>query len=155
MSEIQNPPWARIVFDNLIADLGPSLDGDADESFDRRAAAFLVICGRDAASIASTFGWNLPQKRGEPVRPPTTRRLLEGAICIRWNCAPDTLRAWFVGRRRPSRKKNPQFFSDLKTYGRARFKNGAAVKSTLGKGPDYAEFDDTTPAGSDRSRAAA
>lgn len=88
--------------------------------------------------------------------PKEWRERCERTISKEWSCAVPTLRA-FLGsaqRRRPTRKKNPRFFDDLKKFGAAKFdEKGRVIRETLGLGMDPLTFLDVAPAGSDARRA--
>ena len=162
MSEMQSPPWAKLTFDNLVADIapGPMAEGESERDYTARLdRALVTICGVNRAALLKRLAREKARKSDivaatSKNAQPTPRRLIEAAVCIRWNCASDTLRAFMVGRRRPNIEKNPKFFEDLAWYGRATVADGALVKDTVGNGPDYVEFLLSTPAGGDRSRAA-
>ena len=69
---------------------------------------------------------------------------VEAFFCARWNCALSTLRHCTANKYPPTRSfsdGNPQFFTDLRKYGAAKFtKAGKLIESSLSKGKDRAEY---------------
>lgn len=145
-------PLAKITFDNLRQHLGPQpkADGETDAAYSKRVdKALRAICGRGADGITNAMGWSKAR------RPPTLLKLIEGAVCLRWNgCSHHTFNSFMNGRRKPTLESHPKFFDDLRTYGAAKFgEDGVLDPSTLDLGPDYITFRRISSSRADRRAA--
>jgi hypothetical protein len=134
----KDTPLAKVVFQNLTRHLGPKpkTEAETDAAYAKRVdAALKSICGKNAQQVTKAMGWE------SQALAPTLLRLIKGAVCIRWNCSPNTFEAFMNGRRPPTHKKNRAFFADLRTYGAATTNaDGVIDAASLGSGPDLAEF---------------
>ena len=138
--------WEKRTHVNMVSALsGLTLLGQSREgalvSAAQITAACRAICGKGVAAVTSFLASGEPSKFGE--REPTRRELLEGAVALRWNCTPNTLRKMDAGadgksRRRAHPVKNAAFFADLLKYGRATFDDSGV--SGLDTGPDIMEY---------------
>lgn len=155
----ENVNWVQKTYTNVLRHLGPApADGDeTPKAFRARLdAATKRICGMSADEAINEAARRSAQVPSAKDGVPTLHQAMEAAMSIRWNSAYSTLRAQRTQRRRPTPKSNPKFFEDLKVYGRAKFSaNGEIVKSSMNKGPDYIEFDATTPRSTDARVSAA
>lgn len=159
----ENPEWARKLHHNLVRALGglttlglDPIDPNKEASEARLGRAVKAICEKSADQVAAWLREIAPAQYGSGHKP-TPRELLEGAVCLRWNCSPTSLRKIVAGptarsRRRANRQQNPRFFEDLREFGSARFgRDGAVIAGSLGKGPDPIIYFDSVTPGSDVS----